>query len=83
LVCTQASSPSRALQWVNIVATAAALGAIAALLIRQYRGQRHRRGDAGAFLRNASVWLALISTGAICGMTLAAWRVPACLPPAG
>jgi uncharacterized membrane protein YgdD (TMEM256/DUF423 family) len=82
LVCTQAASPSRALQWVNIGATAVALAALAALLIRQYRS-RQKNDDADAFLRSASLWLALISAGAICGTMLSAWRVAACLPPAG
>jgi hypothetical protein len=83
LVCTQAASPSQALQWINIVATAAALGTLAVLLVRQHRSRWHKKDDASAFLRNASIWLALLSTGAIFGATLSAWRVAACLPPAG
>jgi hypothetical protein len=83
LVCTRATSPSHALRWINLVATAVALCALAGLLIRQYRTRRSKRDDAGVFLRDASAWLALISIGGICGMALSAWHLPPCLPPTG
>jgi hypothetical protein len=83
VICTRAAVPFRAMQGISIVATAIAIGLLAVLLIRQYRTQRRRGGDAAAFLRDISVWLAVISIGAVAGVALSALRLPVCVPPAG
>jgi hypothetical protein len=81
VICARVAEPADVMRWISIAATAVAFGLLVAFLIRQYRVRS--LDDAAPFLREISVWLAVISIGAVAGVGLSALRLPACVPPAG
>ena len=82
-VCTRASSPTYAMQWIVISATGVALAAIAALLLWEFRNKRANTSDALRLLSSISISLAALSAGAILAVAVSALRLPACMSPAG
>jgi hypothetical protein len=83
VVCLTTSPSRAAMQWTVIVATATALLAIAAVIVRYFRSVRAADGTTQRFLRTLAVVLAALSAAAILAVGLAAFGLPACLPPAG
>ena len=82
VVCTRAVSPAITMQWILAVATATAVAGLAAFLIRRFR-KRPSEPEALAFLNEISVYLALISIGAVLAVTASTLRLSACVQPAG
>ena len=78
VICTRTASPSVAMRWIIVAATAVALGLLIVVVLRQWRTR-----DADAFLRQVQITLALISMAAIAGAAISGLSLPACVSPAG
>jgi hypothetical protein len=81
-VCAKVRSPALTMRWIIAVATAAAVMGLAAFLIRRVR-KRPREPGALGILHEISVYLSLISIGAILVVAASALRLSACVQPAG
>lgn len=82
VVCMAASSPVTAMRLTVLAVTAVALAALAAPLLRP--GPARIGNDAAwDFMRTLSGWLGALSAAAMLAAAVAAWRLPACLSPAG
>ena len=82
VLCTRASSPVFAMQMIVAAATAAAVASLGAFLIQRFR-KPPNDNEAGAFLRTVSIFLALISIGALVGVAASAVHLSACVQPTG
>jgi hypothetical protein len=83
VVCMGASSPTSAMRWTVVAATAMALIAIAVSHVRSVRAGRFSDGAAQRFLGGVAGWLAILSAAAIVAVTAAAMRLSACMSPFG
>ena len=79
VICTRAASPSVAMRWIIVAATAVALGVLFVLVLRLM--EEHEMPS--AFLRQVPITLALISMAAIAGAAISGLSLPACVFPAG
>ncbi len=81
-VCTRADSPAATVRWIIATATATAVVGLAALLIRRFR-KPPSDSEAFRFLHKISIYLALLSIGAVLTVAASALRLSACMQPAG
>jgi hypothetical protein len=81
-VCTRAASPAVTMRWIVAAATTAAVAGLAAVLMLRFRGPPGEPEDLG-FLRKVSVYLALLSLGAILAVAAAALAISPYVQPTG
>jgi hypothetical protein len=81
-VCTRAASPAVTMRWIVAAATTAAVAGLAALPMLRFRGRPNEPADL-CFLRKVSVYLALVSIGAILAVSAAALAILPCVQPTG
>jgi len=61
LICMPPAGSGRATIWVGVSATAGALGALVMVAVSAPRADRQSRHVGATFLRNTTLWLALLS----------------------
>jgi hypothetical protein len=83
IVCLTDWHSTAAMRWPVVIATAAALLTIAAMILRYPPSVHAARDTTQGFLRTLAMSLAALSTAAIFATALSAFRLPACLSPAG
>ena len=81
-VCTRADFPATTMQWIIATATATAVVSLAAPLIRRFH-QTPTESEAVRFLHEISIYLALISIGAVLAVAASVLRLSACVQPVG
>lgn len=86
LICTPPLASPRAMSWIALVATLAAIAALGAFVAMALRrpvpDPANRRHDA-AFLRGTALLLAVLSAVAMVWAAVPAALLPVCAPPAG
>lgn len=83
IVCMTASAPAPAMRLTVLAATVIALVVLGLPFLRVSAHARLRDDAARDFMRTLSISLSALSAAAMLAAAVAAWRLPACLPPAG
>ena len=81
-MCTRASSPAFIMRWIVAIATAIAIAALAAFVFRCFL-KLSSEPESLSFLNTISIFLALISIGAILAVGASNFHLSACVEPTG